>query len=90
MSFREIGKIKDPDQRRNALLDYYSYVFVGAMGRQRTVGKDQHVVMDPDSHAAIKAVDSAAPWLGIEVARPELKPPDLGAFEQPTPIRAVK
>lgn len=89
-SLREIDTIDDPEQRLQAALDRLDAISQMALGRQRTVGKDQHVILDPDCNAAVKVEEVAHRLLSVEPRRVKLKPPDLAAFEQPTPIRAVK
>lgn len=89
-SLRDIDAIDDPELRLQAALDRLDAISQMALGRQRTVGKDQHVILDPDCNAAVKVEEVAHRLLSVEPRRVKLKPPDLQAFEQPTPIRAIK
>ena len=87
-SLRDIDTIEDPELRLQAALDRLDYISQLALGRERTVGKDQHVIKDPDCNAACKVEEVAHRLLSVEPRRVKLKPPDLDAFS--TPLKAVK
>lgn len=87
-SLRDIDAIEDPDLRLAAALDRLDAISKLALGRERTVGKDQHVIMDPDCNAACKVEEVAHRLLAIEPRKLVPKAPQLGVFDRP--LQAVK
>lgn len=87
-SLRDIDRIEDPDARLAAALDRLDSISKMALGRERTVGKDQHVILDPDCNAAVKVEEVAHRLLAIEPRKLLPKAPQLGVFDRP--LQAVK
>lgn len=80
--FRSLASLAAEDMddsvRLVELLKRLDDVYDRASGRQRTVGRDQAVIMDPDSNACVKVVEAAAAMLGVKV---RAKPPGSGLFD---------
>lgn len=88
LSLRDIDRIEDPELRLAAALDRLDAISRMALGRERTVGKDQHVILDPDCNAAVKVEEVAHRLLNVEPRRIKARAPDLSAFNEP--LKAVK
>jgi hypothetical protein len=66
---RELATITDDDELRRQMLARLDDIYDRAIRRERTVGKDQNVVLDPDSHSACKVVEIASDILGVKVGK---------------------
>jgi hypothetical protein len=87
-SLRDIDTIEDDELRLAAALDRLDAISKMALGRVRTVGKDQREIIDPDCNAAVKVEEVAHRLLSIEPRKPRPKDGVLDVFNRPTLVKA--
>lgn len=73
----ELALVTDDDSLKREMLARLDWIYDKAMNRERTVGKDQNIILDPDSHSACKVVEIASEILGVKVG----KRPTGGVFD---------
>jgi len=83
---RALATVDNEDELRAEMLARLDDIYDRAIKRERTVGKDQHVVLDPDGNTATKVVEVAASILGVKVK--VRQPGGSGNAFDPTPFAA--
>ena len=74
---KELATVTNEDDLRREMLARLDDIYDRAVGRERTIGKNQDIIKDPDSHSACKVVEIASEILGVKVG----KRPTGGAFD---------
>jgi hypothetical protein len=66
---KDLAAVTDDDELRREMLARLDDIYRLATTRERTIGKDQRVIVDPDSNAACKVVEIASDILGVKVGK---------------------
>jgi len=80
----ELSTVEDDEELKREMLARLDEIYDRALNRERTIGKDQRVIVDPDSHSACKVVEIASDILGVKMGqRPKGAPFDPAVFAAP-------